>query len=100
MASRRLRLLSLLAIASLAFGACSSTPKASAGASGGTACAATGTQGGANLQIPDIEAGKFNGAMVLIGPHHDRGWSQAPYEGLHYAFNNDPDNHPAYNQKH
>src|SRR2546422_4678698 len=81
MASRRLRLLSLLAIASLAFGACSSTPKASAGASGGTACAATGTQGGANLQIPDIEAGKFNVSMVLVRPHHDGGWSPGPQRG-------------------
>src|SRR6266576_1230555 len=96
MASRRLRLLSLLAIASLAFGACSSTPKASAGASGGTACAATGTQGGANLQIPDIEAGKFNVAMVLIGPHDDGGWSQAHYEGLQYVCDHIPDSHVAY----
>ena len=96
MATRRLRLLSLLAIASLAFGACSSTPKASAGASGGTACAATGTQGGANLQIPDIEAGKFNVAMVLIGPHDDGGWSQAQYEGLQFVCNNVPNSHVAY----
>jgi basic membrane protein A len=102
MATRRLRLLSLLAIASLAFGACSSTPKASAGASGapaasgGTACAATGTQGGANLQIPDVEAGKFNVAMVLIGPHDDGGWSQAHYEGLQFVCNNVPNSHVAY----
>ncbi len=37
------------------------------------------------LQIPDIQEGKFNVAMVLIGPHDDGGWSQAHYEGLEYV---------------
>ena len=37
------------------------------------------------LQIPDVEEGKFNVAMVLIGPHDDGGWSQAHYEGLVYV---------------
>ncbi len=37
------------------------------------------------LQIPDVVAGKFNVAMVLIGPHDDGGWSQAHYEGLKYV---------------
>ncbi len=37
------------------------------------------------FQIPDIEEGKFNVAMVLIGPHDDGGWSQAHYEGLEYV---------------
>src|SRR2546428_12721406 len=96
MSSRRLGLLSLLAIASLAFGACSSAPKASVGARGGTACAATGTQGGANLQIPDVVAGKFNVAMVLIGPHDDGGWSQAHYEGLQYLCQHLAGSHVAY----
>ena len=36
------------------------------------------------FQIPAIEDGKFNVAMVLIGPHDDGGWSQAHYEGLKY----------------
>ncbi|MCK4317028.1 MAG: hypothetical protein KAX24_14780, partial [Anaerolineae bacterium] len=31
--------------------------------------------------IPATEEGKFNVAMVLIGPHDDGGWSQAHYEG-------------------
>jgi basic membrane lipoprotein Med (substrate-binding protein (PBP1-ABC) superfamily) len=97
MATKQVRLLSLLAIGVLAFGACSSTPAGSAGASGGgTACAATGTQGGANLQIPDVEAGKFNVAMVLIGPHDDGGWSQAHYEGLQYVCENVDNAHVAY----
>jgi len=97
MATRRLRLLSLLAMAALAFGACSSTPQASGGgAASGAACTATGTQGGANLQIPDVEAGKFNVAMVLIGPHDDGGWSQAHYEGLQYVCSHVANSHVAY----
>jgi basic membrane protein A and related proteins len=98
MATRRLRLLSLLVTAMLAFGACSNAPAGSAGASGGggTACAATGTKGGADLQIPDVEAGKFNVAMVLIGPHDDGGWSQAHYEGLQYVCEHIAGSHVAY----
>jgi basic membrane protein A len=49
-----------------------------------------------DLQIPDIEEGKFNVAMVLIGPHDDGGWSQAHYEGLQYVAENVPDTHVAY----
>ena len=48
------------------------------------------------LQIPDIEDGKFNVAMVLIGPHDDGGWSQAHYEGLLYVEKNVPNVHVAY----
>jgi basic membrane protein A and related proteins len=59
-------------------------------------CAGTGAQGGADLQIPDVEEGKFNVAMVLIGPHDDGGWSQAHYEGLQYVCENVPDSHVAY----
>jgi basic membrane protein A and related proteins len=40
------------------------------------------------LQIPDIVEGKFNVAMVLIGPHDDGGWSQAHFEGLEYVQKN------------
>jgi len=95
MATKRLRLLSLMAVGVLAFGACSSTPSASGGG-GADACAGTGTQGGANLQIPDVEQGKFNVAMVLIGPHDDGGWSQAHYEGLQYLCKNMAGSHVAY----
>jgi basic membrane protein A len=86
-------------------GACSqsggSGAPASAAASGGgggsAECAGTGTQaGGADLQIPDIEQGKFNVAMVLIGPHDDGGWSQAHYEGLQYICEHVADSHVAY----
>lgn len=48
------------------------------------------------LQIPDVEEGKFNVAMVLIGPHDDGGWSQAHYEGLLDIEKNVPDSHVAY----
>jgi basic membrane protein A and related proteins len=95
----KLRLLSLLAVGALAISACSSaaSPAASGGGgAGGSACAGTGTQGGANLQIPDVEAGKFNVAMVLIGPHDDAGWSQAHYEGLQYVCENVENTHVAY----
>ncbi len=48
------------------------------------------------FQIPDIEQGKFNVAMVLIGPHDDGGWSQAHFEGLDYVEKNVPNVHTAY----
>jgi basic membrane protein A and related proteins len=102
MVTTRLRLLSLLTAAVVVFGACSNAaaPSGSAAASGSgaaSACAATGTAaGGTDLQIPDVEAGKFNVAMVLIGPHNDNGWSQAHYEGLQYLCDHMPDSHVAY----
>jgi len=48
------------------------------------------------FQIPAVEEGKFNIAMVLIGPHDDGGWSQAHYEGLLYVEENVPNVHVAY----
>src|SRR4029078_11914958 len=102
MVTTRLRLLSLLTAAIVVFGACSSAaaPSSCAAAGGSAAastCAATGTAAGAtDLQIPDVVAGKFNVAMVLIGPHNDNGWSQAHYEGLQYLCDHMPDAHVAY----
>jgi basic membrane protein A len=58
------------------------------------ATAAPADTGG--LQIPDVVDGKFNVAMVLIGPHDDGGWSQAHYEGLQYIKDNMPDANVAY----
>jgi basic membrane protein A len=49
-----------------------------------------------SFQIPEVEAGKFNIAAVLIGPHDDGGWSQAHYEGLKYVEQNMPNSHIAY----
>jgi basic membrane protein A len=48
------------------------------------------------FEIPAIEEGKFNVAMVLIGPHDDGGWSQSHYEGLEYIQDNVSDVHTAY----
>jgi basic membrane protein A len=100
MASTRLRLASLFAATVIVVGACSSTPKASGPTgSGGTADCAAGSAKGDNaaaLQVPDVVAGKFNVAMVLIGPHDDGGWSQAHYEGLQYLCQHIPDSHVAY----
>ena len=97
MGSTRLRLASLFAVAALAVSACgSATPAASGGGGSGSDCTAGAAQGGANLQIPDVVAGKFNVAMVLIGPHDDGGWSQAHYEGLQYLCQNLPGSHVAY----
>ncbi len=48
------------------------------------------------FEIPAVEEGKFNIAMVLIGPHDDGGWSQAHFEGLEYVAENVPDVHIAY----
>jgi basic membrane protein A len=59
-----------------------------------TAPEPTAAQGA--FQIPDIEEGKYNVAMVLIGPHEDGGWSQAHYEGLLYLEKNVPNSHVAY----
>ena len=59
-----------------------------------TGCTSSGTAD--TVQLPDIEEGKFNVAMVLIGPHDDGGWSQAHYEGLEYVCENVPDTHVAY----
>ncbi len=107
MASRLLKPLSLLAAGALIVSACSSGgasaspagPSASAagGASAAPASAAACEAGAAaGTQIPDVVAGKFNVAMVLIGPHNDGGWSQAHYEGLVYLCENMPDSHVAY----
>ena len=57
-------------------------------------CAGSGSADA--VQIPEVVEGKFNVAMVLIGPHDDGGWSQAHYEGLQYVCENVPDTHVAY----
>jgi len=51
---------------------------------------------GGALQIPEVVEGKFNVAMVLIGPHDDGGWSQAHYDGLIYLCEHVADSHVAY----
>lgn len=48
------------------------------------------------FEIPEVVAGKFNVAWVLIGPHDDGGWSQAHYEGIEYVKKMMPDVNTAY----
>src|SRR6185295_3712955 len=80
MVSRRLRFLSTLAAGLLVVSACQAAPGGSSAPSGGASACTAGA--GTGVQIPDVETGKFNVAMVLIGPHDDGGWSQAHFEGL------------------
>ena len=54
------------------------------------------TEAAGGFEIPEVQEGKFNVAMVLIGPHDDGGWSQAHYEGLEYVEKNVPNVHTAY----
>lgn len=82
---------SLLVIAALVVGACTPAATPTAGPQPTEAPEVVG-----GFQIPAIEEGKFNVAMVLIGPHDDGGWSQAHYEGLLYVEQNVPDTHVAY----
>ena len=63
-------------------------------ACGGATTSGTETVG--KFQIPAVENGKFNVAMVLIGPHDDGGWSQAHYEGLQFVEKNVPNSKVAY----
>ncbi len=92
--SGRRPLFALLVTLALVTGACSggatSTPLA------GATDAASAEPGSAGLQIPDVVDGKFNVAMVLIGPHDDGGWSQAHYEGLEFVGKTMADSHVAY----
>ena len=86
MLTRRPMLMSVVVAAAVLFAACGGG-SSSAAPSGGAASAGASAPA---LQIPDIEQGKFNVAMVLIGPHDDGGWSQAHYEGLKYVEQNVP----------
>ncbi len=83
----------LLAAGALLVTACGGGATASPAASAAAKCEAGAAAG---TQIPEIVDGKFNVAMVLIGPHNDGGWSQAHYEGLIYLCENMPDSHVAY----
>ncbi len=93
MATRLRTPLVLLTAGALLVSACGGggTPAPSGGAA--TTCEAGAASG---TQIPEIVDGKFNVAMVLIGPHNDGGWSQAHYEGLIYLCENMADSHVAY----
>lgn len=83
-------LLAALTVATLVLGACGPKPTEQATEE------ATQAPSEGGFEIPAIEEGKFNVAMVLIGPHDDGGWSQAHYEGLEYVAENVPNVHTAY----
>jgi len=97
-----MRGVSLLTAASLFLAACTPAatstpaPQATNAPAATTAPEPTTAPDQSGVQIPDIVDGKFNVAMVLIGPHDDGGWSQAHYEGLLYIADNMPDAHVAY----
>lgn len=94
MTSRRLSKLATLAASAAVVGAAFGTSAAPIANGQDTDCTAGASSSA--LQIPDIVPGKFNVAMVLIGPHDDGGWSQAHYEGLQYLCANVQDTHVAY----
>jgi basic membrane protein A and related proteins len=94
MATRLRTPLALLAAGVLLVSACSGSGSASPAGSGAAVSCEAGAASG--TQIPEIVEGKFNVAMVLIGPHNDGGWSQAHYEGLISLCENMPDSHVAY----
>jgi basic membrane protein A len=48
------------------------------------------------LQIPEIEEGKFNVAVVMLSNHDDGGWSQAQWDGINYVQDNVDGVHTAY----
>jgi basic membrane protein A len=61
-----------------------------------SACGAEEPEVVGGFEIPAAEEGKFNVAMVLIGPHDDGGWSQAHFEGLEAVQENVENVHTAY----
>lgn len=48
------------------------------------------------LQIPEIEEGKYNVALVMLSNHDDGGWSQAQWDGITYLEENVDGVHTAY----
>ncbi len=87
---------SLLMIVAMVLSACQPAAQTAAPTEPAKVEATTAPAESSGLQIPDIEEGKFNVAMVLIGPHDDGGWSQAHFEGLDYVAKNVPGVHTAY----
>lgn len=85
------RVLSMLLVAVMVLAACQPAPKPEA-----TEAPPPPPEQVGGFQIPAIQEGKFNVAMVLIGPHDDGGWSQAHYEGLLYVQEKVANVHTAY----
>lgn len=93
MATRLRTPLALLAAGVVLVSACGGGGSPAASDGGEARCEAGAASG---TQIPEIVEGRFNVAMVLIGPHNDGGWSQAHYEGLIHVCENMADAHVAY----
>ena len=92
---------SLLAVAAFVVAACSpaatattapatSAPVATAVPAATEAATVAPTAAAAAPTIPDITAGKFNVAVVLVGFHADGGWSQAHTESAQWLPTQDP----------
>ncbi len=103
MRKQSLHLALIVAALALVLAACGPQPTAApqpaapeAPAAAPTVAPAAPAPAEGGLQIPEVEAGKFNVAAVLIGPHDDGGWSQAHYEGLLYLEKNMANSHVAY----
>jgi len=75
----------------MALSACKPTTEAPAEEAPAEEAPATG-----ELQMPEIEEGMFNVALVMLSVHNDGGWSQAQYEGLQYLEDNTEGVHTAY----
>jgi basic membrane protein A and related proteins len=96
MVGRTGRILALLAATVVVVAACGGATPSAAPSGGSTAANDCVAGAAAGTEIPEIVDGKFNVAMVLIGPHDDGGWSQAHYEGLQYVCENVENTHIAY----
>ncbi len=93
------RLVALTLVAAMLLAACQPQPAApveTAAPQATEEAAPPAVEEVGGFQIPAVQEGKFNVAMVLIGPHDDGGWSQAHYEGLEYIQQNVPNTHVAY----
>jgi len=81
------RALSLLMVFAMAIAACgggAATTAPTAAPAQPTVAPTTAPQATQAFQIPEIQSGKFNVAVVLIGFHADGGWSQAHLEGAQW----------------
>ena len=61
-----------------------------AGATSAPAATTAAPAASSSFQIPDIQQGKFNVAVVLVGSHADGGWSQAHTEAAQWLPTQDP----------
>ena len=97
MMSKRVRwLLAALMIVTLILGACTAEEPTAVPAVEEPTEEPAAEEPSVGFEVPAVEEGKFNVAMVLIGPHDDGGWSQAHFEGLTHLEENVPDTHIAY----